>query len=220
MTGQEERIDRQTIFLGIVCWITYFSLYLGRLNFSASMSEMVHLGICLVCKRIVAGSDLAAHGSAGHGYDQGKGFCEHYSAFILQQSRRYAVCLSGQCLSVKNRKLGTLLLGSGHMACRDRAIVDCLNQKAGERTWRESRGTKYPERCKRDMRKEGGSRAGESSPFCERLFFHRSALAHWCCFYSWHLKGRFDHMDPYLFDGTIFNPAFFIRHAHYLFAGG
>ncbi len=45
MTGQEERIDRQTIFLGIVCWITYFSLYLGRLNFSASMSEMVHLGI-------------------------------------------------------------------------------------------------------------------------------------------------------------------------------
>ena len=27
------------IFFGVVCWVTYFSIYLGRLNFSASMSE-------------------------------------------------------------------------------------------------------------------------------------------------------------------------------------
>ena len=47
MTGQEERIDRQTIFLGIVCWITYFSLYLGRLNFSASMSAVSYTHMTL-----------------------------------------------------------------------------------------------------------------------------------------------------------------------------
>lgn len=45
MKGQEEHVARQAVFLGIVCWITYFSLYLGRLNFSASMSEMIHSGI-------------------------------------------------------------------------------------------------------------------------------------------------------------------------------
>ncbi len=45
MKGQEKHVARQAAFLGIVCWITYFSLYLGRLNFSASMSEMIHLGI-------------------------------------------------------------------------------------------------------------------------------------------------------------------------------
>ena len=33
------------IFFGVVCWVTYFSIYLGRLNFSASMSEMAQTGI-------------------------------------------------------------------------------------------------------------------------------------------------------------------------------
>lgn len=37
--------SRNAVYLGIVCWITYFSIYLGRLNFSASMSEMAQAGI-------------------------------------------------------------------------------------------------------------------------------------------------------------------------------
>lgn len=45
MKEQDKRMIHQAAFLGIVCWITYFSLYLGRLNFSASMSEMIHSGI-------------------------------------------------------------------------------------------------------------------------------------------------------------------------------
>lgn len=45
MKGYKERTVRQAVLLGVVCWITYFSLYLGRLNFSASMSELIHLGI-------------------------------------------------------------------------------------------------------------------------------------------------------------------------------
>ncbi len=31
--------------LGMVCWIVYFSIYLGRLNFSASMGEMTRTGL-------------------------------------------------------------------------------------------------------------------------------------------------------------------------------
>ena len=31
--------------LGVVCWLTYFSIYLGRLNFSASMSGMLQTGL-------------------------------------------------------------------------------------------------------------------------------------------------------------------------------
>ncbi|MBS6195057.1 MAG: MFS transporter [Clostridiales bacterium] len=47
-----EDIDKQKnlrlnsgTMLGIVCWIVYFSIYLGRLNFSASMSEMTQTGL-------------------------------------------------------------------------------------------------------------------------------------------------------------------------------
>lgn len=38
MSGRE-------ILLGAVCWITYFSIYLGRLNFSAGMSGMLQTGL-------------------------------------------------------------------------------------------------------------------------------------------------------------------------------
>ena len=31
--------------LGMVCWIVYFSIYLGRLNFSASMGDMTQTGL-------------------------------------------------------------------------------------------------------------------------------------------------------------------------------
>lgn len=43
--GRKAGVSHQAAVLGIVCWITYFSLYLGRLNFSASMSDMIHSGI-------------------------------------------------------------------------------------------------------------------------------------------------------------------------------
>lgn len=44
---QKQKIEnfRSVVFFGFVCWITYFSIYLGRLNFSASMSEMLQTGI-------------------------------------------------------------------------------------------------------------------------------------------------------------------------------
>ena len=31
--------------LGMVCWIVYFSIYLGRLNFSASMGDMTQTDV-------------------------------------------------------------------------------------------------------------------------------------------------------------------------------
>lgn len=45
MKKQWERSHKGAIGLGIVCWLTYFSIYLGRLNFSASMSEMIQAGV-------------------------------------------------------------------------------------------------------------------------------------------------------------------------------
>lgn len=38
-------MNRRELLLGAVCWITYFSIYLGRLNFSAGMSEMLRTGL-------------------------------------------------------------------------------------------------------------------------------------------------------------------------------
>lgn len=42
--GRKHMSGRE-ILLGAVCWITYFSIYLGRLNFSAGMSEMLRAGL-------------------------------------------------------------------------------------------------------------------------------------------------------------------------------
>lgn len=45
MKNHDDRLAGQTAFLGAVCWLTYFSIYFGRLNFSASMSEILRGGI-------------------------------------------------------------------------------------------------------------------------------------------------------------------------------
>lgn len=36
---------KRSKLLGVVCWLTYFSIYLGRLNFPASMSEILRTGL-------------------------------------------------------------------------------------------------------------------------------------------------------------------------------
>lgn len=45
MVRGRERLGGREILLGAVCWIAYFSIYLGRLNFSAGMSEMLQTGL-------------------------------------------------------------------------------------------------------------------------------------------------------------------------------
>ena len=39
-----DRSDGREILTGVLCWIVYFSIYPGRLNFSAGMSEMLETG--------------------------------------------------------------------------------------------------------------------------------------------------------------------------------
>lgn len=45
MKEEGNRLVSRTALLGAVCWLTYFSIYLGRLNFSASMSSMLQTGL-------------------------------------------------------------------------------------------------------------------------------------------------------------------------------
>ncbi len=45
MVRDREQTGGRVILLGAVCWITYFSIYLGRLNFSAGMSGMLQTGL-------------------------------------------------------------------------------------------------------------------------------------------------------------------------------
>ncbi len=45
MKKDRDRLVRWTALLGAVCWLAYFSIYLGRLNFSASMGRMLQTGL-------------------------------------------------------------------------------------------------------------------------------------------------------------------------------
>ena len=57
-----DRSDGREILTGVLCWIVYFSIYPGRLNFSAGMSEMLETG-CWEKGQNAAALRIAAHGT-------------------------------------------------------------------------------------------------------------------------------------------------------------